>query len=148
MGFSGSSYTYETATFNVTCDTSFSFVNEQAAQILYTASGLECLQACLSQFDSLSPCTAIQYDESTQGAGPDGGFECYLLWASQGIEQTPTPNVHIAQVTNQRNITVTSAIRVARLMASSKTTVNQPTNLPPITPRSITPSFKFSAITI
>ena len=107
LGVSGTLYTYENVSFNVTCDTSFSFVNEQAAQIVYAATGLECLQACVS-YSSLAPCTAIQYDESTQGAGPDGDFECYLLWASQGAEQSPTPNVHIAQVTNQLNITVSA----------------------------------------
>lgn len=145
---SGSLYTYENVSFNVTCDTTFSFVNEQAAQIVYAATGLECLQACVS-YSSLAPCTAIQYDESTQGAGPDGGFECYLLWASEGAEQTPTPNVHIAQVTNQLNITVSTFLSTALILfAYSKTIVNPLANPLRITPRSITHSFRSSAIMI
>ena len=108
LSVSGSSYTYESVAFNITCSTSFSYVNEQAAEIVYAESGLACLQACVN-FNSLSPCTAIQYDESRQGAGPDGGFLCYLLWSENATEQSPTPNVHIAQVTNEKTVTVSTS---------------------------------------
>jgi hypothetical protein len=104
LGIPGSTYTYGNTTFNVTCDTSFTYVSEQASQIIFTDTIEDCMDACVD-FDGLAPCTAIQFDQTGQNVGPDGGDLCYLLWNMMGAENL-TDSVHIAQSITARSSTV------------------------------------------
>ena len=99
----GSTYTYGSTTFNVTCDTSFTFVSEQALQITFTDTIEDCMNACVD-FDGLAPCTAIQYDETGENIGPHGGDLCYLLWNTGNASLAAS--IHIAQSVTARSSTV------------------------------------------
>jgi hypothetical protein len=75
QGLKNSTYTTNGATFDVLCNTVFSY--EGYLDVEYTNTFTECVDICAT-YESTVPCIGIEYESGV--GGPTGQNLCYMLW--------------------------------------------------------------------